>query len=64
MNSSTAALAFTPGSPFLLGVNYWPSEAAMSMWEADHDDLYRRDLDQMARLGLQVVRIFLLWGAL
>jgi endo-1,4-beta-mannosidase len=49
------------GEPFLLGVNYWPRGKAMSWW-ADFDRAEVVDeFDLIAGLGLDVVRIFLLW---
>lgn len=46
---------------FVLGVNYWPRSAAMGWWSrfdaAEVDD----DFALLADLGMQVVRVFLLW---
>ncbi len=48
-------------APFLLGVNYWPREKAMRMWKAFDIDEVHEDFALIAELGLDVVRIFLLW---
>ncbi len=61
--------AFSIGSPFILGVNYWPRELAMGVWSGEVPDaelelIFRRDLAEMRELGLTVARIFLLWEAL
>lgn len=46
---------------FVLGVNYWPRRKAMSWW-ADFDRGEVRDeFSLMRELGLDVVRVFLLW---
>ena len=46
---------------FVLGVNYWPRRKAMYWW-SDFDRLEVEDeFDLIASLGLDVVRLFLLW---
>jgi endo-1,4-beta-mannosidase len=48
-------------TPFLLGVNYWPRRKAMYWW-SDFDAAEVRDEFSLIReLGLDLVRIFLLW---
>jgi endo-1,4-beta-mannosidase len=51
-----------PGSePFLLGVNYWPRHKAMYWW-SDFDRAEVADeFEVIASLGMNVVRLFLLW---
>ncbi len=50
-----------PGQPFVLGVNYWPRRKAMFWW-SDFDAAEVRDEFAMVRdLGMDLVRIFLLW---
>jgi endo-1,4-beta-mannosidase len=53
--------ALMPSQPFTLGVNYWPRRKAMYWWpqfdSAEVDD----DFALIQSLGLNVVRIFLLW---
>lgn len=48
-------------TPFLQGVNYWPRRKAMSWWS----DFDAQEVDEefalIASLGLELVRIFLLW---
>lgn len=47
--------------PFLLGVNYWPRRKAMYWW-ADFDaGEVREEFALLHELGLDVVRLFLLW---
>jgi endo-1,4-beta-mannosidase len=47
--------------PFVLGVNYWPRRKAMYWW-SDFDRVEVEDeFDLIASLGLNVVRLFLLW---
>ncbi|MFU8888010.1 MAG: glycoside hydrolase 5 family protein [Trueperaceae bacterium] len=46
---------------FVLGVNYWPRRKAMGWW-ADFDaEEVRSEFAVIADLGLDVVRVFLLW---
>jgi len=46
---------------FLLGVNYWPRTRAMAMWSRFDAGEIDEDFARIAALGLDVVRIFLLW---
>ena len=48
---------------FLLGINYWPRRSAMYMWQRFDLDEIGEDLAQIKRLGLDVVRFFLMWEA-
>ena len=49
------------GDPFLLGVNYWPRRKAMYWW-ADFDAAeVRQEFAIVRELGLEYVRVFLLW---
>jgi endo-1,4-beta-mannosidase len=48
---------------FLLGVNYWPRSSAMAMWTRFDAAEIDRDFAQIAGLGLELVRFFLLWEA-
>lgn len=47
--------------PFILGVNYWPRRKAMYWWSNFDLDEVREEFSLIKELGLQVVRIFLLW---
>ena len=47
--------------PFILGVNYWPRRKAMFWWSDFDADEVREEFGVIASLGMQVVRIFLLW---
>lgn len=46
---------------FLTGVNYWPRRKAMYWWSAFDAAEVADEFDVIAGLGLDVVRIFLLW---
>lgn len=47
--------------PFVLGVNYWPRRKAMYWWPNFDADEVREEFDVIASLGMNVVRLFLLW---
>jgi endo-1,4-beta-mannosidase len=49
------------GQPFLLGVNYWPRRKAMTWWSAFDPAEVRDEFADIRRMGLDLVRIFLLW---
>lgn len=48
-------------SPFTLGINYWPRSSAVYWWSRFDAEEVRHDFQLIARLRLQLVRIFLLW---
>ncbi|MBN1965501.1 MAG: beta-galactosidase [Anaerolineae bacterium] len=48
-------------TPFVLGVNYWPRRKGVAWWSAFDAEEVREEFGIIADLGLQVVRIFLLW---
>ena len=47
--------------PFTLGVNYWPRRKAMYWWSDFDADEVREEFGVIRGLGLNMVRIFLLW---
>jgi len=47
--------------PFLLGVNYWPRRKAMYWWSDFDTGEVRDEFALIHELGLNVVRLFLLW---
>jgi endo-1,4-beta-mannosidase len=47
--------------PFVLGVNYWPRRKAMYWWGRFDAGEVRDEFGLIAELGLQAVRLFLLW---
>jgi len=51
----------TEDSRFLTGVNYWPRRKAMYWWSAFDQSEVADEFDVIAWLGMDVVRIFLLW---
>jgi len=48
-------------NPFILGVNYWPRHKAMYWWRQFEMREVQDDFALIASMGLQVVRLFLLW---
>ncbi len=51
----------TPGNDFTLGVNYWPRKKAMYWWNNFDAGEVRDEFSVIRELGMNVVRIFLLW---
>jgi endo-1,4-beta-mannosidase len=51
----------TPGNDFTLGVNYWPRRKAMYWWNNFDAGEVREEFSVIREIGLQVVRLFLLW---
>lgn len=47
--------------PFVLGVNYWPRRKAMYWWSNFEADEVRTEFDVISSIGMNVVRLFLLW---
>jgi len=47
--------------PFVLGVNYWPRRKAMYWWQNFEADEVREEFDVISSIGMNVVRLFLLW---
>jgi endo-1,4-beta-mannosidase len=47
--------------PFTLGVNYWPRRKAMYWWSDFDADEVREEFALIKEIGLNVVRLFLLW---
>lgn len=45
----------------MLGVNYWPRRKAMYWWSNFDADEVREEFDIIASVGMNVVRLFLLW---
>ena len=51
----------TPSQPFTLGVNYWPRHKAMFWWSDFEAHEVREEFGIIRDLGLDLVRVFLLW---
>lgn len=47
--------------PFVQGVNYWPGGKAMTWWRDFDAEEVAADFELIASLGMEVVRLFLLW---
>lgn len=58
--SEIRMVASTP-RPFVLGVNYWPRRKAMYWWKEFDGGEVKAEFAEIAALGAQVVRIFLMW---
>jgi len=46
---------------FVVGVNYWPRRRAMLWWKEFDESEVKSEFKEIRDLGLQVVRIFLIW---
>lgn len=46
---------------FVLGVNYWPRRKAMYWWPNFDADEVREEFEIISSIGMNVVRLFLLW---
>ncbi len=46
---------------FDLGCNYWASHAGVHMWSDWRPDVIEEDLQQLAKMGLKILRVFPLW---
>ena len=51
------------GSPFRLGINYWPADSAMAWWDRFDPAEVTEDFGRIAGAGLDSVRLFLMWEA-
>ena len=58
---NTAARALPAERPFLLGVNYWPRKKAMFWWRRFDAGEARAEFAEIAAMGLDLVRIMLMW---
>ncbi len=52
---------FTAGE-FFVGCNYWAKNAGMYMWSRWRPDVVEKELAELARNGVQVMRVFPLWS--
>ena len=50
-----------PEQPFILGVNYWPRRKAMYWWSDFDLGEVKEEFSLIQEIGLNLVRIFLLW---
>lgn len=47
---------------FRLGVNYWPRHRGLAMWRDWHPEEIEQEFAEMASIGLNTARIFLVWN--
>jgi len=52
-----------PGTPFRLGINYWPAATGMQWWSRFDATAVAYDFERIAAAGMDSVRLFLLWEA-
>ncbi|MGE5530803.1 MAG: hypothetical protein ACM3VW_01630, partial [Bacteroidota bacterium] len=50
-----------PGG-FVVGANYWASQAGTAMWREWRPDVVNDDLRRLSEAGLQMLRVFPLWS--
>ena len=46
---------------FMLGANYWASNAGAHMWQQWQEETVERDLEELARYGVNTLRVFPNW---
>lgn len=46
---------------FLIGCNYWASNAGIEMWRQFDADVIRRDFKELKSYGIEYLRVFPLW---
>ena len=59
--SSEIRMVASAPRPFVLGVNYWPRGKAMYWWREFDRGEVKAEFTEIAAMGAQVVRIFLMW---
>ena len=47
---------------FFIGCNYWAKNAGMYMWSQWRPDVIERELSELSRNGVTVMRVFPLWS--
>ena len=52
---------FTDGE-FFVGCNYWARNAGMYMWSDWRPDVVERELAELSKYGVRVMRVFPLWS--
>ena len=58
---SSAGNLFTDGSGFYTGCNYWASHAGMYMWRRWDAKVVEKDIAELAKNGVNIMRVFPLW---
>ena len=52
---------FTDGETFYTGCNYWASNAGMYMWRRWNPQAVEKDIAELAKNGVNIMRVFPLW---
>ena len=52
---------FTDGETFYTGCNYWASNAGMYMWRRWNPQAVEKDIAELSRNGVNIMRVFPLW---
>lgn len=52
---------FNRDNVFMTGCNYWASHAGMYMWRRWNADVVEKDIAELARNGVNIMRVFPLW---
>ena len=47
---------------FVLGCNYWASNAGIKMWELFNEDTVNKDLRTLSENGINLLRVFPTWS--
>ena len=59
--SAATADIFTQGE-FFIGCNYWAKNAGMYMWSSWRPDVVEKEIGELAKNGVTVMRVFPLWS--
>ena len=47
---------------FIIGCNYWASNAGTKMWQSWDEDVVKKDISILAENGIKYIRVFPLWS--
>ena len=60
--SAEAAEKMFGNGGFFVGCNYWSKNAGMYMWSHWNPEVIERELSELSKNGVQVMRVFPLWS--
>ena len=60
-NSNELSMDDSKGGPFVLGVNYWPTQTGVYGWRMFDKARLAEHVLRIGETGLSCVRVFLLW---